>query len=122
MPIKPGNKKLYPDNWKELIADIRERSNDQCELCGASNHLRIQRHVIFPALWVYDSEDDPEDDPLRYDYSPAVKVILTVAHINQDPTDNRMCNLLHLCQRCHNRIDLPYRMLNAAKTREKKKE
>jgi hypothetical protein len=34
-------------------------------------------------------------------------VVLTVHHINNDPTDNRKLNLLALCQRCHNKLDQP---------------
>jgi len=37
------------------------------------------------------------------------------------PGDNRAVNLLALCQRCHNRIDQPYRQLNAAQTNRAKK-
>jgi hypothetical protein len=29
------------------------------------------------------------------------RVVLATAHRNHDPTDNRSCNLLALCQRCH---------------------
>ena len=45
-----------------------------------------------------------------------VKVVLTIAHLNQDPSDNRKENLRALCQRCHNVLDLPWRMKNAAMT------
>ncbi len=116
MPIKPEKKKLYAANWKEIVAVVRKRSNDQCELCGAGNQFIIVRDKQFPANWLYQAKDM---EPIDY-YRQPIRVVLTVAHINQDPTDNRMVNLLHLCQRCHNRIDLPYRMDNAAKTRGRK--
>jgi hypothetical protein len=37
------------------------------------------------------------------------KVVLTVAHLDHDPTNNDATNLRALCQRCHNRYDAPMR-------------
>ena len=34
-----------------------------------------------------------------------ILVVLTVAHLNHDPSDCRDENLEALCQRCHNRLD-----------------
>ncbi len=36
-------------------------------------------------------------------------VILTVAHLDQEPENMSDENLLALCQQCHNRLDAPYR-------------
>jgi len=41
-----------------------------------------------------------------------VKVILTIAHLDQDPTNNKRSNLKALCQLCHNRLDAPHRAKN----------
>lgn len=39
MPIKPENKKLYPENWKQISKRIRfERAKNKCEVCGAENY------------------------------------------------------------------------------------
>jgi hypothetical protein len=46
----------------------------------------------------------------------AIKVILTIAHLNHDIKDNDYSNLRALCQRCHNRHDVEYRKLNRKKT------
>jgi len=84
MPIKPEKKKLYPENWDKLSLYLREKAGWKCELCGAENG--------FP--------------------HPVTKseVVLTVHHINADPSDNRPINLIVLCQRCHLRLDLPFRI------------
>lgn len=111
MPIKPEKKKLYPENWKDIVAWIKKRSGDVCELCGVSNGMIVGRWKNQTAIWKPFSEYMPSS------YWKRVRIVLTTAHINQNPTDNRPENLLHLCQHCHNRIDLPYRMENAAKTR-----
>jgi len=34
-------------------------------------------------------------------FDAPIKVVLTVAHLNHDPTDNDPANLRALCQRCH---------------------
>ena len=83
MPIKSERKVLYPDNWKKISLNIKERAGWKCELCRADHG---KAHPITRSI-----------------------VILTVHHINGDPTDNRRINLIALCQRCHNRLDLPFR-------------
>ena len=40
--------------------------------------------------------------------------VLTIAHIDQDPTHNDPANLLALCQSCHNRLDAPARAQHRA--------
>lgn len=85
MPIRPENKARYPKNWREIVAHIRERSGGRCEFivdgfrCKA---VHLSLHPITGAL-----------------------VVLTVAHLNHTPEDCRDENLLHACQRCHNRYD-----------------
>ena len=48
-------------------------------------------------------------------------VILTVAHLNHDRTNNWPGNLRLLCQRCHLAWDHKHHMKNAALTRRRKK-
>lgn len=117
MPIKPERKKLYPSNWKQIVSAVRERSGNMCELCALHNGDIVQRCKRYP------QNHYPVGARLKEEWgvSRPIRVVLTVAHINQDPTDNRPENLLHLCQRCHNRIDLPYRMENAARPRGERK-
>lgn len=59
-----------------------------------------------------------DDDGRRW-----VVIVLTVAHVeNPDPSDCRDENLAALCQRCHNRHDLPMRGANAHETRRRQAE
>lgn len=47
-----------------------------------------------------------------------VVIVLTIAHVsNPDPMDCREENLAALCQRCHNRHDVPMRRANSKQTR-----
>ena len=76
MPIKPQNKNLYPNDWKWISAQIRYgRAKNQCEKCGIKNGNKIE--------------------------GKKGKIILTVAHLDQDPTNNSFTNLSALCQKCH---------------------
>lgn len=100
----PCDYKKYPKNWKEIRARILERAGNMCELCFVPNHTKIIRDSY--GQWLF-WELQPRIDILK-----PIKVVLTIAHINQDINDNRRSNLLACCQRCHNRIDLPYRLKN----------
>jgi cytochrome c1 len=47
-----------------------------------------------------------------------IHIILTVAHLNHDETDNQPEYLAHLCQRCHNRHDAKHRAAPRKASRE----
>ena len=95
MPIRPENKALYPKDWKQIRQKILEECCHTCEFCGVANY-----HV-------------------RENGS---KVVLTIAHLDQNPTNNKRENLKALCQQCHNRHDMPYRVANRKTNRERKGE
>lgn len=80
----PIDYKKYPSNWKDIRKGIIDRSENVCELCGSPNGGK--------------------------QWKTGSKVVLTVAHIDQDIKNNKPYNLLALCQRCHLRIDMPYKM------------
>lgn len=82
MPIKDRSK--YPANWAAISAQVRLKADNKCELCGAANG--------HPA-------------PIS-----GKRVVLTVHHITHNPADNRPVNLIALCQRCHLRLDAPWRV------------
>ena len=50
------------------------------------------------------------------------KVVLTVAHLNHDTTDNRPENLRAWCQKCHITYDAALHARHAAETRRRKRE
>lgn len=117
MPIRRDHRHHYTQaaGWPALRERILKRASAdrfsgiaRCELCGAPNRMPIVRKEDVPALW--DLNTIPN-------HPRAVIVVLTIHHINHDPTDNRDCNLIALCQRCHNRLDAPWRGRQAAETR-----
>jgi len=87
MPIRPELRSLYPADWDAISKRIRfERAGNCCEWCGAENY---RPHPVTGS-----------------------RVVLTVAHLDHDPTNNADENLAALCQRCHNRYDAVKRASN----------
>lgn len=93
MPIKPENRHLYPKDWKQIRQRILERADNRCEWCGVENHTyRL----------------NPKTGKQAY-------IVLTIAHLDHDPSHCDPDNLRALCQRCHNQYDAKHR----AETRQK---
>lgn len=104
--MSPWDRRLYPPDWTRIVALVRERAGGRCEChgqCGLHPGRRCQEVNGEPALWARG------------------RVVLTTAHLNHDPTDNRLENLAHLCQRCHLRLDMTQHRRNAAATRRARK-
>ena len=104
------DRSLYPKDWKEISKRIRERSGGYCECEGECGlHLthpgarRCSERNGFKAKWAKG------------------KVVLTVAHLCQDPTCGDESHMKAMCQRCHLRYDHKLHMKNARLTREKKR-
>ncbi|KKK44213.1 hypothetical protein LCGC14_3167410, partial [marine sediment metagenome] len=104
--MSPCNYSLYPRNWATEIrpAILRRAGEDyelgteaHCEFCHLVNRTLVRRS------W-------------KLDGTPT-RVILTVAHLDHDPSNNDPENLRALCQMCHNVYDRPVRLINAAYTR-----
>lgn len=125
MPIRPEARHLYPPprEWRAIRSEILFRAQKRCECtgqcgdvhdacgsqlsaprCNAPNGEIILRASEHPARWWLHGAcslclgGDPECRP--------VKVILTIAHLDHDPTHNDPANLKALCQRCHLRLDV----------------
>ena len=120
MPIKPENRHLYPPpkEWKAIRAEVLARAGNKCEFCGALNHARIWRRIDNPSQFQTISQVVLGESGL---YRAGVAVVLTMAHLDQNPQNNgavgRRPNLRALCQRCHNVLDAPFRAENAWRTR-----
>lgn len=141
MPIKPENKKLYPENWREISESVKESQGHRCAFCGIPDKM-----IVFRGWYHTESNERIEvyqdsfgniynaanSDFLEQDYfaeiSPksgnplqkAIKIVLTTAHLDHDPTNNAPENLKALCQRCHNRYDAKHRAETRKKTKNNK--
>lgn len=101
MPIKPENRKRYPANWKEIVAQVRERSGNRCE--GSP---------MFPECRAVNGEPHPVTGS---------RAVLTPAHLDHVPENCALENLRHWCQRCHLVYDAKHHAETAAQTRRARK-
>ena len=114
MPIRPENLRRYPGGspnsreWKALRASILERAGNRCEQCGVPNRDIGHRSASRNGEWV--SHNDPKNAKIAKQLRHlAIKIILTIAHLDHTPENNDPANLKALCQLCHNRYDAAHR-------------
>jgi hypothetical protein len=130
----PCDYKLYPKDWKAIRTGILERAGHCCENCGVSNGQLGYRAIdgkFFPWSYIeYELENngrDLFDDVLSNCFdkkgnpTKAIKIVLTVAHLDHDPKNNDPSNLKALCQRCHLLLDADQHRASAKETNRKKK-
>jgi hypothetical protein len=110
----PINYNDYPSNWKSQIRPyILARAKNRCEFCKVKNYASGVRGIDGKLYsWEYIEEklerhgidlfDDVLANGLNKDgTAKVIKIVLTVAHIDHDITNNNYRNLKALCQRCH---------------------
>lgn len=109
MPIKPENRARYPKDWKEIVAKVRARSGGRCECTGECG---LHRTTPGPRRCV-------ERNGTKAQWANGV-VVLTVAHLDHQPENCDLANLKDMCQRCHNRYDVPHRRGTRRRTGEQR--
>jgi 5-methylcytosine-specific restriction endonuclease McrA len=115
----PMNRGLYPANWDEISRRIRERDGQKCKECGVKNGAVGCRDQ--DGNFYTEEEIDRDGIAPGAILGKVIKIVLTVAHLNNTPMDCRDENLKSLCQRCHLKLDAPLHQANSAKTRHLKK-
>ena len=118
MPIRQELRRLYPSHWSELSRRVRfERAGGVCQTCGRPHGKTVRS--LPDGRWY-----DPERKTWRNrrgrctrwpDLEQAIhirsaRVVLAAAHLDHDPSNNRLSNLRSLCQRCHLIHDRPYHL------------
>jgi hypothetical protein len=124
----PIDYKKYPKNWKsEIRPYILNRANHCCEDCGVKNHdtgfRGIDGHFyndnfIIQQLDLYgiDMFDKHISEKAKH-----FKIVLTVAHLDHNLSNNDYSNLKALCQKCHLNYDKEHHSKNRRKTIKSKK-
>ena len=117
MPIRQSERHRYPKNWKQISHRIRfERAGGKCEwpFCEAPHGEVIFRLKADPEQWRDVNPGDLEEPDPNY---RAVKVILTVAHLDHQPENCDDTNLMALCQLHDLRYDKDHHAKNSSATR-----
>lgn len=101
----------YCHNWEYISYDIRQnRARNKCEKCGVSNGAIVYKDIhnkrqeatfehLSEVQKLTESTGKNEQSVLKM--LRMTKIILTVAHLNQNTSDNDYFNLQALCQKCH---------------------
>jgi 5-methylcytosine-specific restriction endonuclease McrA len=96
-PIRPENRGLYGPDWQQIRGRILARAGWRCEGSPTYPDCRARNGRLHPVT--------------------DAAVVLTVAHLDHDPTNNDESNLAAWCQRCHNTYDVEHRRQTRARTR-----
>lgn len=102
-------KSEYPPNWKDVIRPtILRRDGYKCQSCG----IKHRSLVYVGSKGQYIHVDEFGAEWANYQGKRVITIYLTVAHLDQDKTNNDASNLLSLCPRCHSRYDRKYNSLS----------
>jgi hypothetical protein len=127
MPIKPENKSKYPSDWKQIRERILARAENKCEQCRVPNRAFVARSADAYMLRdgsVFDAETGESRGMSRGSEFPSIRyveIVLTIAHLDHDPTNCDEANLRAWCQMHHLRYDQPHHRANSFETRRRGK-
>lgn len=118
----PINYREYHPKWHLISKLIRfKRAGNKCENCGISNSALINRYKDGSYSLASDNQVQELHDLVKgcgLKWHQARKklgltlVVLTVAHVDHDKSNNRFWNLAAWCQRCHLNHDLKQHIAN----------
>ena len=123
MPMK---RELYPENWDQIAADVKDKANWTCEECDRICRKKGESVLDFAARikgkndkfldwWVNRTAlSDLCAKPQRF--------TLTVAHLDHNPQNCTKENLKALCSVCHLKYDQEHHRKNRARTIKLKQE
>lgn len=129
MPIPDDLKDAYPDDWDAIRDRVMERATIDdaradgptpcCEWCGVPQGEQVTRYDDTSTVWREEEDEilgrvgvrvgldaDGDLDGQMHDTtivipSDTTTVVLTTAHLCQDPRCSDLDHLRALCQRCH---------------------
>jgi len=131
MPISKEKRALYPTDWGEISLRVRAAAGNRCERCKVPNTKTVARGgaddagtYMLEDGQVFDENDGTYRGTVRgseYEVDRYVRIVLTVAHLDQNPGNNAADNLRALCQKCHLQHDKDQHMASARATRQSRK-
>ena len=116
MPIRSDLLKFYNNpEWREVIRPrILARDGHRCKFCKVPDRTAIARAREYPGKW-FDFEGNMYDEQgntvkgvhltLSECRVKIVRIILGIAHLDNNPENMADDNLAALCSRCHLKWD-----------------
>ena len=127
MPIRPENRARYPKDWKQIVAQVRERSGNRCEGSPAYPDCRVKNgavgyreHGRWVQIGVSLADDNALVEVAREHGHRVTRIVLTTGHLDHTPENCDLANLRHWCQRCHLHYDREHHNATAYSTRKAK--
>lgn len=132
----PIDKTKYPPDWPQISQQVRSAVGWVCEWCGAPNKAviirdnprdgaawRLVKEVYNPGLILVGGRVGGMEPTANFTWAQLqqhglTRVILTVAHLDRNPSNNDRRNLAALCQRCHLIHDILQHLANRKYGRE----
>lgn len=111
------NYKEYHPDWRDIIRpDILRRDKYVCTQCG----IRHKTYIMYISVGGWQYIERSEYDEYKRVGIRVAKVILQVAHLDNNKLNNGYNNLLSLCLSCHHKRDTEHkRIMRKAKKRER---
>lgn len=128
MPMK---RELYPDNWEAIALEVKNKAHWFCEECGKPCRrpdedwfdFLEKLETTFPQWYKKYSEECYDDETGELGYIERKgRFVLTVAHLDHNPSNCNRNNLRALCSVCHLKYDHPHHIKNASGSRHRKRE
>ena len=108
----PMDRSRYPENWEAIALKVKNNADWECEEC--------YRPCRRPGETWDDFKRSMGDCLTADDLNHLSRFTLTVAHLDQNPSNNAPSNLRALCSVCHLRHDAPHRKANRQAKRERR--
>jgi hypothetical protein len=121
----PMERERYPANWRLIALGIKQAAAWNCQECGRpcrkSGEAVAELEKRLGEPWISELSEAKEklDEPWLFELAEFVRIagweeetcyraqrfLLTVAHLDQEPGNNKPENLKALCAPCHLRYD-----------------
>ena len=97
----------YPDNWDTIATQVKHEANWSCEHCQRPCRQPGEPVSAFLKR-VQNWRQHQSPRPPKFAEAPR-RYLLTVAHLDQQPSNQNRSNLKALCTVCHLRFDARFR-------------
>jgi 5-methylcytosine-specific restriction endonuclease McrA len=115
----------YPSDWKAIALQVKQDAGWICQHCSKPCRKPKELVADFEKRLGADWQPQLTEKLADYENTGVLKYkpkrfLLTVAHLDQEPSNIAPENLKALCAPCHLRFDVKYRGYNRRRLRERR--